>query len=43
MEITSTKVTVKTRNDVCLTPATEFPITEVIRRIEKLNGQLAKF
>ena len=43
MEIISTKITVKTRNDVCLTPVTEFPIAEVIRRIEKLNDQLAKF
>lgn len=43
MKIISTKVTVKTRNDVCLTPVSEFPIAEVIGRIEKLNGQLAKF
>ncbi len=43
MEIISTKVTVKTRNEVCLTPVTEFPIVEVIRRTEKLNGQLANF
>lgn len=43
MEIITTKVTVKTRNDVCLTPVSEFPIAEVIGRIEKLNGQLAKF
>ena len=43
MEIISTKITVKTRNEVCLTPVTEFAIAEVIRRIEKLNGQIAKF
>lgn len=43
MEMISTKVTVKTRNDVCLTPVSEFPIAEVIHRIEKLNSQLAKF
>lgn len=43
MEIIKAEVTVKTRNDVCLTPVTEFPIAEVIRRIENLNNQLAKF
>ncbi len=43
MKIIKAEVTPKTRNDVCLTPVTEFPIAEVNRRIEKLNGQLAKF
>ena len=43
MEIIMAEVTVKTRNDVCLTPVTDIPIAEIISRIEKLNGQLSKF
>lgn len=43
MESISTKVTAKTRNDVCQTPVSQFPIAEVIGRIEKLNGQFAEF
>lgn len=43
MEIMRAEVRVKTRNEVCMTPITEFPMAEVIRRIEELNSQLAKF
>ena len=43
MTITSVKVSVKTRNDVCQTPVTKPAIGEVVNRIEKLNAQLAKF
>lgn len=43
LEFGKTKVTVKTRNDVCLTPVAELSITEVICRIKKLNNQLAQF
>lgn len=41
--IAKTEVTVKTGNEVCLKPATELPIAEVVARIEKLNDQLAQF
>ena len=34
MQITSVKVTVKTRNDVCQTSVEELTIEEVLRRIE---------
>ena len=43
MEIIRAEVTENTHNEVCLTPVMEFPIAEVIRRIEETNSQLAKF
>jgi hypothetical protein len=43
MEIVQSEVTVKTRNEVCLAPISEFPIAEVVQRIENLNTQLADF
>lgn len=43
MKIIQAEITVKTRNDVCLTPVAKIPIAEVISRIERLNSQLAKF
>lgn len=43
MEIIKAELTVKTHNEVCLTPVAELPITEVVRRIEKVNSQLAEF
>ena len=43
MEIIKAEVTITSRNNICLTPVSSFPIDEVIRRIEELNRQLAKF
>lgn len=42
MEIIKAEDTVKTSNEICLTPATEFSIPEAICRMEKLNAKLAK-
>lgn len=43
MKIIRSEVTVKTRNNICLTAVTELPTLEVVGRIEKLNSQLARF
>ena len=43
MKTIDVKVTVKTRNDVCKIPVSEFTVEEVVNRIEKLNEQLASF
>ena len=42
IEIIKAEDTIKTPNEICLRPVTEFSIAEAIRRIEELNGKLGK-